>query len=109
MRPAQDFYHKLVMVWLMLQKQGECNPPFAEYLTCLQTSFFLDTWQPRYLIPTRYFYERMKQDWQQLKQEGGSHNEKEVLSIFIKRVRSGMQDEWEHKIKLRPHSRTTTE
>jgi hypothetical protein len=28
MRPAQDFYHKLVMVWLMLQKRGEENPSF---------------------------------------------------------------------------------
>lgn len=29
MRPAQDFYRKLVMVWLMLQKREEVNPSFA--------------------------------------------------------------------------------
>jgi hypothetical protein len=63
MRPAQDFYRKLVMVWLMLQKQGEKNPTFAAYLTCLQTSFFADCWHQRYLIPTKYFFERMREDW----------------------------------------------
>jgi len=45
MRPAQDFYHKLVMVWLMLQKRGEESPSFNEYLHCLQTSFFSENWQ----------------------------------------------------------------
>ena len=29
MRPAQDFYIKLVMAWLMFQKRGEINPTFA--------------------------------------------------------------------------------
>jgi hypothetical protein len=56
MRPAQDFYHKLVMVWLMLQKRGEENPSFNEYLHCLQTSFFSESWQERYLVPTKYFF-----------------------------------------------------
>ncbi len=29
MRPAQDFYRKLVMVWLMLQKREQLNPTFT--------------------------------------------------------------------------------
>jgi hypothetical protein len=49
----------------------------------------------------------MKIDWHQLKQEPGLKSEKEVLSLFIKRVRIGMQNEWEHKIKLRPDSMNT--
>ena len=63
MRPAQDFYMKLVMVWLMFQKRGETKPTFAEYLNCLQTAFFKDSWHKRYLIPTKYFFERMQEDW----------------------------------------------
>ena len=40
MRPAQDFYIKLVMVWLIFQKRGETNPSFTDYLAYLKTAFF---------------------------------------------------------------------
>lgn len=101
MRPAQDFYRKLVMVWLMLQKRGEINPTFSDYLHCLKISFLAQGWQERYLIPTKYFFERMKTDWRESR-ETGPKGEKEVLAEFIKRVRVGMKNEWEHKIKLNP-------
>jgi hypothetical protein len=107
MRPAQDFYRKLVMVWLMLQKRGEVNPSFSEFLHCLKTAFFCEKWQERYLIPTKYFFERMREEWQ-LAREEGPKSEKEVLRTFIRRVRLGMKNEWDHKIKLN-HSSTTTE
>lgn len=41
----------------------------------------------------------MKEEWQ-LAHKDGLKNEKEVLRAFIKRVKMGMKNEWDHKIKL---------
>jgi hypothetical protein len=68
MRPAQDFYKKLVMVWLIFQQNNEESVTFPIYLNRLKASFFADTWQDKYIVPTKYFYERMKQDWHSIKQ-----------------------------------------
>ena len=73
MRPAEDFYQKLVMAWLMFQKRGETNPEFTQYLNCLQTAFFGDKWHQRYLVPTKFFYERMREDWQHLTTREDNH------------------------------------
>lgn len=68
MRPAQDFYRKLVMVWLMVQQNVEESITFPAYLSRLKSTFFTEGWQEKYIVPTKYFFERMKQDWQYIKQ-----------------------------------------
>ena len=67
MRPAQDFYRKLVLVWLMLQKNEESEVTFAVYFGKLTSTFFPDNWQDKYIVPTKYFFERMKQNWEDIK------------------------------------------
>ena len=69
MRPAQDFYKKLVMVWLMVQQNNEKSITFPIYLNRLKSTFFTDSWDDKYIIPTKYFFERMKQDWQSINPE----------------------------------------
>lgn len=64
MRPAQDFYCKLVMVWLVCQKNSSETIIFQNYLNRLKSTFFVDSWSDKYLVPTKYFYERMKHDWE---------------------------------------------
>lgn len=45
MRPAQDFYRKLVMVWLMVQQNVEESITFPAYLNRLKSTFFTEGWQ----------------------------------------------------------------
>lgn len=45
MRPAQDFYGKLVMVWLIIQQNNENSTTFQDYLNRLKLTFFADCWQ----------------------------------------------------------------
>jgi hypothetical protein len=99
MRPAQDFYKKLVMVWLMVQQNNEKSITFPIYLNRLKSTFFTDNWNDKYIIPTKYFFERMKQDWQSINPE--LMNEKEVMNTFIRRIKASMQNEWDHKIKMK--------
>ena len=66
MRPAQDFYQKLVMVWLMLhgpESDKDSEISFTNYLERLRASLFVENWLEKYVIPTRYFYERMRLEW----------------------------------------------
>ena len=100
MRPAQDFYMKLVMVWLMFQKRGETNPSFPQYLNCLKTAFFQDNWHQRYLIPTKYFFERMREDWHQITSSSSNQSQKQILTAFIMLIRKGMKKEWDRKMQL---------
>jgi hypothetical protein len=102
MRPAQDFYRKLVMVWLVCQQNSKCTVPFQDYLTRLKSTFFNEGWQDKYIVPTKYFYERMKQDWEEIKTENTRElmNEKEIFKSFIRRIKRTMKVDWDHKIKI---------
>lgn len=104
MRPAQDFYQKLVMVWLMLHgpDSNSTSPiAFSSYLERLRASFFAENWLDKYVIPTRYFYERMRLEWDNISREQkGSFSERDVLKAFLSRVRLAMQNEWDTKIKM---------
>jgi hypothetical protein len=55
MRPAQDFYRKLVIAWLLCQ-QNSSSLPFEDYLTVLKAAFFAEEWESRFIIPTKYFF-----------------------------------------------------
>ena len=99
MRPAQDFYMKLIMVWLMVQKKGD-KPEFKGYLSCVMTTFG-STWNDRYLVPTKYFYERMKEDWQLITSQGQNQSEREMLRNFIHLIRKTMRKEWDRKMQLK--------
>lgn len=68
MRPAQDFYRKLVMVWLMAQKDSSQPVTFPIYLTMLKTTFLSNNWDEKYIVPTKYFFQCMQKDWELIKQ-----------------------------------------
>lgn len=56
------------MAWLMLQKNNnEICVTFPVYLSRLKATFFSDSWDEKYIVPTKYFFERMKQDWESIK------------------------------------------
>lgn len=104
LKPAEDFYQKLVFVWLLLKNEKK-DFLFEDYLQVVRSKFS-DSWQEKYIIPTKYFFERISRDWHEIKSEAGSENgevsinDKKVLNSLLKRIRKGMKTEWEQKIKL---------
>ena len=42
----------------------------------------------------------MREDWQHITAESGSKTEKEVLSAFIKLIRTGMKADWDSKMQF---------
>jgi hypothetical protein len=63
LKPAEDFYEKLVIGWLMLVKcQKIRNIDFDVYLEHIKMEFGR-TWREKYIIPTKYFYERLSKHW----------------------------------------------
>jgi len=72
-------------------------------LTRVKSILTTESWQEKYIIPTKYFYERMRLDWEEIKKEGikGGMGEKEVLDAFIRRIRNRMKRDWDRKIQLR--------
>lgn len=63
MRPAQDFYRKLVIVWLICSQNAKQFFSFEEYLQALKTTYFTRNWEERLTQPTKYFFEKMKTSW----------------------------------------------
>lgn len=61
LKPAEDFYQKLVFVWLLLKNEKD-DIKFEEYLQVVRSKFD-DIWQEKYIIPTKYFFERVNRDW----------------------------------------------
>jgi hypothetical protein len=104
LKPAEDFYQKLVFVWLLLKNEKD-EIKFEEYLQVVRSKFE-DKWQEKYIIPTKYFFERINRDWHEIKSEAGDENnevnlnDKKILASLLKRIRKGMKTEWDQKIKL---------
>ncbi len=111
MRPAQDFYRKLVLVWLMLQKNQESEVTFAVYFGKLKSTFFPDNWQDKYIVPTKYFFERMKQNWEDIKKQNNPEvvSDRQVLDAFIRRIKITMKKQWENRIKMKQQKKSRNE
>jgi len=69
LKPAEDFYEKLIIGWLTLTK---CDPnttiTFDTYLSHIKLSFG-KSWKERYIIPTKYFYERLIKHWNDIQKD----------------------------------------
>lgn len=78
MRPAQDFYRKLMIVWLVCEQHSKNGFAFEEYLHALKTAYFTRSWEERLTVPTKYFFEKMRGNWEEIKREneGNSLTEK---------------------------------
>jgi hypothetical protein len=100
LRPAQDFYRKLVIVWLLCQQTAP-GLSFEEYLAALRSTFFPDDWESRFMLPTRYFFEKMRNNWDDIARQSGGLTEKAVLSGFISRVEGCVGEDWQNKIAMR--------
>lgn len=103
MRPAQDFYRKLVIVWLICSQNVKQSFAFEEYLQALKTTYFTRNWEERLTQPTKYFFEKMRASWEDIKSENASNSlsEKQVLDGFISRVSGCLSQDWNRKIRIR--------
>ena len=55
----------------------------------------------RYEVPTRYFYDKIVFNWESLKKETNFQlGQKEIMSIFLRKVRTGMEADWDKKIRV---------
>jgi hypothetical protein len=88
-----------------LLKNEKDEIKFEEYLQAVKSKF-CENWQEKYIIPTKYFFERINRDWHEIKSEAGAMSEgvninnKKILTSLLKRIRKGMKNEWDQKIKL---------
>ena len=105
MRPAQDFYRKLVIVWLICAQGARQSFAFEEYLQALKTTYFARNWEERLAVPTKYFFEKMRASWEDIKRESedNSLTEKQVLDGFIGRISGSLSQDWNRKISLRKY------
>ena len=56
LRPAEDFYSKLVITWLMFKRSNESQElQFGNFLVQVKVAFGW-SWREKYCIPTKYFY-----------------------------------------------------
>ena len=102
LKPAEDFYEKLIIGWLMITK---CSPghnvTFETYLSQVKLSFG-KSWKDKYNVPTKYFYERLIKHWNDIQKEtsGFSLREKDLLNGLIIKIRESMREDWQRKIKM---------
>lgn len=103
MRPAQDFYRKLVIVWLVCAQAAKEPFSFEDYLQALKTTYFAGNWEERLTLPTKYFFEQMRVSWEDSKKEneGSSLIGKQTLDDFINRLNGSLSQDWNRKIKIR--------
>lgn len=101
LRPAQDFYRKLVIAWLLCQ-QNAAAVPFEDYLCVLRGSFFAEEWESRFTVPAKYFFEKLRNNWEEMRRQGGGEmGAKAQLGGFISRVEGCVSEDWHHKIAMR--------
>lgn len=60
LRPAQDFYEKLLLSWIMLIKTKEIN--FDKYIENVKITF-ARSWRSKYIVPCKYFYDKLTKSW----------------------------------------------
>ena len=100
LRPAEDFYQKLIITWLMFQKSNEKNPgSFESFLGQVKIAFGA-SWREKYSLPTKYFYEKINKYWGEIKHSSTVMGEKEIMGHLITKIRESMKEDWERKIKL---------
>ena len=67
LRPAEDFYEKLVIAWLMLRRSiGSEEPRFDDYMKNVKSTFGR-SWREKYGMPTKYFYEKLTRHWEEVR------------------------------------------
>lgn len=59
-------------------------------------------WREKYIIPTKYFYERLIKHWHEIQKEVlfVKLSEKEILHSLINKIRESMREDWQRKIKI---------
>lgn len=103
LKPAEDFYEKLIIGWLMLKKCNEkkAEITFEEYINHIKVSFGR-AWREKYIIPTKYFYERLIKHCHDIERQT-LHiklSEKQILNSLIHKIRESMREDWQRKIKI---------
>lgn len=99
LKPAEDFYHKLILVWLT-SKKNKSKIAFDEYLSDVRSSFG-QSWKEKLVVPIKYFYDKVMKNWAEISLESGEVElkDEELMSKLLSRIRTNMQVDWERKIR----------
>jgi hypothetical protein len=98
LRPAQEFYRRLMIVWLLCHQHCPAVG-FEDYLAALRSSFFAEGWEARFVQPTRYFFEKMRASWEG--DRASCEGSKAKLGGFISKVQGCVGADWNAKIATR--------
>lgn len=105
LRPAEDFYEKLIITWLMVLKTNQVDElNFDNYLRQVKIALS-GSWREKYVIPTKYFFGKLTKYWGEIQKESEVAGEKEIMARLIGKIRDSMREDWDRKIKMEERSK----